>query len=261
MANNNFKIADRIFSSRLILGTGKYSSFEIMKQAHEASGTQMVTVAVRRIDLNAPPGESLLDYIDTKKIALLPNTAACFTAEDAVKTARLARQALDTRWIKLEVIGDEKTLFPDVPATLEAAKTLLQEGFIVLPYITDDPVACKRLEEMGCPAVMPLAAPIGSGLGIRNPYNLRIILEQAKVPIIVDAGVGCASDAAVAMELGCSALLMNTAVAGAKDPVKMAGAMRDAVRAGRACFEAGRIPQKLYANASSPIEGVIGEKL
>ncbi len=229
----------------------------MMKEAHEASGTQMVTVAVRRIDLNAPPGESLLDFIDKKKIALLPNTAGCFTAEDAVKTARLARQALDTHWIKLEVIGDERTLFPDIPATLDAAKILLKEGFVVLPYVTDDPVTCKRLEEMGCPAVMPLAAPIGSGLGIRNPYNLKIILEQAKVPVIVDAGVGCASDAAIAMELGCSALLMNTAVAGAQDPVKMAGAMKLAVEAGRASFEAGRIPKKLYANASSPLEGVI----
>jgi len=256
--SENFKIADRIFSSRLILGTGKYPSLEMMKEAHEASGTQMVTVAVRRIDLKAPPGKSLLDFIDRKKIALLPNTAACFTAQDAVNTARLARQALETNWIKLEVIGDQKTLFPDVPATLEAAQALLDEGFVVLPYITDDPVACKKLEVMGCPAVMPLAAPIGSGLGVRNPYNLRIILEQANVPVIVDAGVGCAGDAAVAMELGCAALLMNTAIAEARDPVKMAGAMRDAVRAGRASYEAGRIPRKLYASASTPLEGVIG---
>lgn len=256
--SSNFKIADRIFSSRLILGTGKYASNEIMQAAHQASGTQLVTVAVRRVNLDAPKGESLLDFIDTDKIALLPNTAGCYTAEDAIKTSRLARQALNTNWIKLEVLGDEKTLFPDVAATLEAAKVLLDEGFVVLPYITDDPVACQRLEELGCPVVMPLAAPIGSGLGIRNPYNLKIILEQAQVPVIVDAGVGCASDAAVAMELGCSAILMNTAVAEAKDPVLMATAMRKAVEAGRESFEAGRIPKKLYANASSPLEGMIG---
>jgi thiazole synthase len=253
-----FKISDKTFSSRLILGTGKYPSHQVMKEAHEISGTEMVTVAIRRIDLNAPKGESLLDFIDRRKIALLPNTAACFTAEDAIKTARLARQALETNWIKLEVIGDEKTLFPDVAATLKAAEVLVKEGFVVLPYIMDDPVACKRLEEIGCAAIMPLAAPIGSGLGIRNPYNLKIILEQAKLPVIVDAGVGCASDAATAMEMGCSALLMNSAVAGAKDPVKMAQAMKLAVEAGRLSFESGRIPKKLYANASSPLEGVIG---
>lgn len=252
------KIADKILHSRLILGTGKYSDFETMQTAHEASGTQMVTVAIRRIDLKAPPTKSIFSFIDKKKIALLPNTAGCYTAEDAIQTARLSRQALETNWIKLEVLGDEKTLFPDVPATLEAAKVLLEEGFVVLPYITDDPVACKRLEELGCPAVMPLAAPIGSGLGVRNPYNLKIILEQAGVPVIVDAGVGCASDAAIAMELGCDGLLMNTAVAEAKDPVKMARAMKAAVEAGRMSFEAGRIPKKLYAHASSPLEGVIG---
>jgi thiazole synthase len=257
--SDNYKIADRIFSSRLILGTGKYSNFEIMKACHEASGTQMVTLAIRRIDLKAPPGENILDFIDTAKIGLLPNTAGCYTAEDAVVTARLARQSLKTPWIKLEVIGDEKTLFPDTAATLEAARILIKEGFIVLPYINDDPVACKRLEEMGCPAVMPLASPIGSGLGIRNPYNLKIILEGARVPVIVDAGVGCASDAAIAMELGCTALLLNTAVAQAQDPVKMAGAMKAAVEAGRLSFEAGRIPRKLYASASSPIEGIIGK--
>lgn len=248
-----FKIADKKFTSRLILGTGKYPSHDIMRQSHEAGGAEMVTVAIRRIDLKAPKGESLLDYIDRKKIALLPNTAACFTAEDAIKTARLARQALETHWIKLEVIGDEKTLFPDTSATLEAARVLVKEGFVVLPYIMDDPVACKRLEEIGCAAVMPLAAPIGSGLGIRNPYNLKIILEQSKIPVIVDAGVGCASDAALAMELGCAALLMNTAIAGATDPVKMAKAMKSAVEAGRLSFEAGRIPKKLYASASSPL--------
>jgi thiazole synthase len=255
--NNTFKIADKTFQSRLILGTGKYPSHAIMKAAHEISGTEMVTVAIRRIDLNAPQGESLLDFIDRKKIALLPNTAACFTAEDAIKTARLARQALETNWIKLEVIGDEKTLFPDVAATIQAAEVLVKEGFVVLPYTMDDPVACKKLEEIGCAAVMPLAAPIGSGLGIRNPYNLKIILEQSKIPVIVDAGVGCASDAAIAMEMGCAALLMNTAIAGAKDPVKMAQAMKLAVEAGLMSFESGRIPKKLYASASSPLEGII----
>jgi len=251
------EIAGKSFGSRLILGTGKYSNHETMRAAHQASGTEMVTVAIRRIDLNAPRGESLLDFIDRDKIALLPNTAACFTAEEAIQTARLARQALETPWIKLEVIGDEKTLFPDVAATIQAAEVLVKEGFIVLPYTMDDPVACKRLEAIGCAAVMPLAAPIGSGLGIRNPYNLQIILEQSKVPVIVDAGVGCASDAAFAMELGCDALLMNTAIAGAKDPVKMAMAMRGATEAGRWSYEAGRIPKKLYASASSPLDGVI----
>lgn len=254
-----FRIADKNFSSRLWLGTGKYPSHETMRSAHQASGTQMVTVAIRRIDLKAPKGESLLDFIDTRNIALLPNTAACFSAEEAIQTARLARQALETAWIKLEVIGDEKTLFPDVAATLEAAKVLVKEGFIVLPYILDDPVACKKLEEIGCAAVMPLAAPIGSGLGIRNPYNLRIILEQAKIPVIVDAGVGCASDAAIAMELGCDAVLLNTAVAAARDPIKMAEAMKSAVLAGRLSFESGRIEKKLYGSASSPLEGVLGK--
>jgi thiazole synthase len=218
----------------------------------------MVTLAIRRIDLKAKGEESILSYIDRQKIALLPNTAACFTAKDAIDTAFLAREALDTPWIKLEVIGDEKTLFPDNEGTLEAAKILVKEGFTVLPYCLDDPIACKKLEDMGCAAVMPLAAPIGSGLGIRNPHNLRIILEQSKIPVIVDAGVGQASDAAIAMELGCSALLMNTAIACAKDPVKMALAMKQAVEAGRLSFEAGRIPKKLYASASSPLEGVIG---
>ena len=255
--NPKLEIAGKAFGSRLILGTGKYPSHEIMRAAHEASGTEMVTVAIRRLDLNAPRGESLLDFIDRAKIALLPNTAACFTAEDAIKTARLARQALETNWIKLEVIGDEKTLFPDVAATLKAAEVLAKEGFVVLPYVMDDPVACLRLQEIGCPAVMPLAAPIGSGLGIRNPHNLRIILEQAKVPVIVDAGVGAASDAAMAMELGCAAILMNTAIASAKDPVKMARAMKAGVEAGRLSFEAGRIPKKLYASASSPMDGTM----
>lgn len=255
---SEFQIAGKKFKSRLILGTGKYPSFQIMKEAHEISETEMVTLAIRRIDLKAKGNESILNFINTQKIALLPNTAACFTAKDAIDTALLAREALDTKWIKLEVIGDEKTLFPDNEGTLEAAKILVKEGFVVLPYCLDDPIVCKKLEEVGCAAVMPLAAPIGSGLGIRNPYNLKIILENAKIPVIVDAGVGQASDAAIAMELGCSALLMNTAIACAKDPIKMALAMKQATEAGRLSYEAGRIPKKLYASASSPLEGIIG---
>lgn len=255
----SFEIAGKKFNSRLFVGTGKYPSFQIMKEAHEASGTEMVTLALRRIDLKAKGSESILSYIDTNKIALLPNTAACFTAKEAIDTAFLAREALDTKWIKLEVIGDEKTLFPDNEGTLEAAKMLVKEGFIVLPYCLDDPILCKKLEDLGCAAVMPLAAPIGSGLGIRNPYNLKIILENAKVPVIVDAGVGQASDAAIAMELGCTAILMNTAIACAKDPVKMALAMKQGIEAGRLSYEAGRIPKKLYGSASSPLEGMVGK--
>jgi thiazole synthase len=212
---------------------------------------------VRRVNITDPNKENLLDYLDTKKYTILPNTAGCYTAEEAVRTCRLAREAGVGNMIKLEVIGDDRTLFPDVPATLEAARLLIKEGFIVLPYITDDPIAAKKLQEMGCAAVMPLAAPIGSGLGIRNPYNIRIILEQARVPVIVDAGVGTASDAAVAMEMGCDAVLMNTAIAGAKDVILMAEAMKLAIEAGRKAFLAGRIPKKLYATASSPIEGVL----
>lgn len=257
-AKMSFEIAGKKFKSRLIVGTGKYPTFQVMKEAHEASGTEMVTLAIRRIDLKAQGEQSILHYIDAQKIALLPNTAACFTAKDAIDTSRLAREALNTNWIKLEVIGDEKTLFPDNEGTLEAAKVLVKEGFVVLPYCLDDPIICRKLEDAGCAAVMPLAAPIGSGLGIRNPHNLRIILENAKVPVIVDAGVGQASDAAIAMELGCSALLMNTAIACAKDPIAMAKAMRLATEAGRLSFEAGRIPKKLYASASSPLEGSIG---
>jgi len=258
MSADGWRIGDMEFKSRLILGTGKYSTFEVMKTAHEIAETEMVTVAVRRVNLNDKSQPSLLDFIDRKKIRLLPNTAGCYNAKDAILTARLAREALGTPLIKLEVIGDERTLMPDVPATLEAAKELIKEGFIVLPYVSDDAVACRRLADMGCPAVMPLAAPIGSGLGIRNPHNLRIILETAKVPVIVDAGVGTASDVAVALELGCTAVLLNTAVALAKDPIAMAEAMKLGVRAGRLSFLAGRIPKKLYASASSPIDGVVG---
>jgi thiazole synthase len=253
-----FTLADRSFQSRLILGTGKYPDFTTMRACHEAAATEMVTLAIRRVDLRAPKGENILEFIDRTKIHVLPNTAGCYTPEDAVLTARLAKELLGTNWIKLEVIGDPDTLFPCVEGTLEAARVLVKEGFVVLPYITDDPVACKRLAEIGCAAVMPLAAPIGSGLGIRNPYNLQIILEQAKVPVIVDAGVGTASDAAIAMEMGVEALLLNTAVAGAKDPVKMATAMKLACEGGRMAWESGRIPKKLYATASSPLAGVIG---
>jgi thiazole synthase len=228
-----------------------------MKAAHDASGTEMVTVAVRRVDLSARGSESLLSFIDTSRIFLLPNTAACYTADDAVRTARLAQEAGLSNWIKLEVIGDEKTLFPDTEALIVATRILVKEGFVVLPYTNDDPIVCRKLEDAGAAAVMPAGAPIGSGLGIQNANNLSIIKEHARVPVIVDAGVGTASDAAVAMELGMDAVLMNTAIAGASDPVLMAGAMRRAVEAGRMAFLAGRIPRRRYASASSPLEGVI----
>ncbi|MEW6319590.1 MAG: thiazole synthase [Acidobacteriota bacterium] len=250
-------IAGRSFRSRLIVGTGKYPSHAVMKAAHEASGAEMVTVAVRRVDITRRT-ESLLDYIDTSKIFLLPNTAACYTAADAIRTAQLAREAGLSHWVKLEVIGDEKTLFPDNEALLEATRALVKDGFVVLPYTNDDPVMCRKLEDAGAAAVMPLGAPIGSGLGIQNPNNIRIIREQARVPVIVDAGVGTASDAAIAMELGADGVLMNTAIAGATDPVAMATAMKLAVEAGRLAWEAGRIPRRLYASASSPLEGVVG---
>jgi thiazole synthase len=249
-------LAGRRFQSRLLIGTGKYKSVEETRKAIELSGAQIVTVALRRVDLT-PGAPSVLDAVDRKQHTLLPNTAGCYTAEEAIRTCRLARELGLADMVKLEVIGDQQTLFPDGPATLEAARVLVKEGFVVLPYCMDDPILAKKLEEVGCAAVMPLAAPIGSGLGIRNPYNIRIILERAKVPIIVDAGVGTASDAAVAMELGCDGVLMNTAVAGAKDPLLMAEAMREAVSAGRKAFRAGRIARKLYANASSPLENLI----
>ena len=250
-------IAGRKFKSRLLIGTGKYATFELMREAIEKSGAEIVTVAVRRINISDRTKESLLDYIDTSKYTLLPNTAGCYTAKGAVRAARLGREAGLSDLVKLEVIGDEKTLFPDNEGLMEAAKVLIKEGFTVLPYTNADPIVCKRLEEMGCAVVMPLAAPIGSGLGIRNPYNIRIIIENANVPVIVDAGVGTASDAAIAMELGVDGVLMNTGIAGAKDPVLMAEAMRAAVEAGRKAFIAGRIPKKLYATASSPLEGAI----
>jgi len=250
-------IAGRKFRSRLLIGTGKYATFDLMREALDKSGAEIVTVAVRRINISDRSKESLLDYIDTDKYTLLPNTAGCYTADDAVRTARLGREAGLSELIKLEVIGDEKTLFPDNEGLIEAAKILIKEGFTVLPYTNDDPIVCKRLEDIGCAVVMPLAAPIGSGLGVRNPYNIRIIIENANVPVIVDAGVGTASDAAVAMELGVDGVLMNTGVAGAKEPVLMAEAMRAAVEAGRKAYLAGRIPRKLYATASSPLEGTI----
>jgi thiazole synthase len=249
-------IAGRRFKSRLLVGTGKYRTLEEGREAIRLSGAEIVTVALRRVDLT--PGQpNVLDTIDRTRQTILPNTAGCYTAEEAIRTCRLARELGIADLVKLEVIGDERTLFPDGPATLEAARVLVKEGFTVLPYCMDDPVLARKLEDVGCAAVMPLAAPIGSGLGIRNPYNLRIILEHAKVPIIVDAGVGTASDAAVAMELGCAGVLMNTAIAGARDPLMMAEAMRDAVVAGRRAFRAGRIPRKLYATASSPLDGLI----
>ena len=245
------------FKSRLWVGTGKYKDFEETRKAIEASGADVVTVAVRRVNIFDMKSENLFDYIDPKKYKILPNTAGCYTVEDALRYARLAREAGISDLIKLEVIGDEKTLFPDTLGLLNATEILAKEGFIVLPYTNDDPVMAKRLVDAGAASVMPLAAPIGSGLGIRNPYNIKIILEQAKVPVIVDAGVGTASDVAVAMELGCDAVLLNTAIAGAKDPIVMAEAMKHAVIAGRLAYKAGRIQKKLYATASSPIEGMI----
>jgi thiazole synthase len=252
------KIGKHTFTSRLFVGTGKYKDFQETRAALEASGAQVVTVAVRRVDLSKAADQSLLEYMREKGFQLLPNTAGCYSAEDAVRTCRLAREAGMTDFVKLEVLGDPQTLFPDVEQTLEAARILVKEGFTVLPYTTDDPITCRKLEDIGCAAVMPLAAPIGSGLGIRNPYNIEIILRQAKVPVIVDAGVGTASDAAIAMELGCHGVLMNTAIAGAKNPVSMARAMKLGVEAGRLAYLSGRIPKKLYATASSPLEGVIG---
>jgi thiazole synthase len=249
-------LGGRQFRSRLIVGTGKYKTFALMREAHEASGAEIVTVAVRRIDLQDRSGESLLDYIDTARRMILPNTAGCYTADDAIRIAHLGREAGLSEWVKLEVIGDERTLFPDTDALLAATKVLVRDGFVVLPYTNDDPIMARKLEEAGAAAVMPLGAPIGSGLGLQNLSNLRIILESASVPVIVDAGVGTASDATVAMELGCDAVLMNTGIAGAEDPVAMARAMRLGVEAGRLAHKAGRIARKLYATASSPLEGI-----
>jgi thiazole synthase len=260
MTDGTLRIGAYEFTSRLIVGTGKYPSLDVMQRAHEASGAQMVTVAIRRIHLDDASGKTLLDYIDRSKLRILPNTAGCTTAKDAVLTAHLAREALGTDLIKLEVIGDLETLYPDTTETIAAARQLVHDGFTVLPYIGDDPIACKKLEDAGCAAVMPLAAPIGSGLGVCNPYSIAIIKERAGIPVIVDAGVGTASDAAIAMEIGVDALLMNTGIAAAGDPVAMASAMRLATEAGRLAFLARRMEKKLYASASSPTTGLIAGK-
>ena len=255
--NDVLRIGEKEFRSRLILGTGKYKTIDLMRKAFEISETEVVTVAVRRVDLSDRSKESILGAIDTEKIMLLPNTAGCYSAEEAIRYARLGREAGLSNFVKLEVIGDEKTLFPDNEELLIATRQLVKEGFIVLPYTNDDPIMCRKLEDAGAAAVMPLGAPIGSGMGIQNVNNIRIILESANVPVIVDAGVGTASDAAIAMELGVDGVLMNTGVAGAEDPVAMAEAMKLAVRAGRLAYEAGRIPRKLYATASSPLIGTL----
>jgi thiazole synthase len=255
----NLQIAGRQFRSRLVVGTGKYRTFQEMQRCHEASGAEMVTVAVRRVNLTDRSKESLLDYIDRSKLFILPNTAGCYTADDAIRTAMLGREVGLSNWVKLEVIGDEKTLFPDNAGLLEATRVLVKEGFVVLPYTNDDIVNARKLIDVGAAAVMPLAAPIGSGLGVQNPANLRIMREMiTEVPLIVDAGVGTASDAAIAMELGADGILMNTAIAAAEDAERMARAMRLAVEAGRLAYEAGRMPKKLYASATSPLVGVVG---
>ena len=257
-ASDTLAIAGKTFRSRLLVGTGKYPSHQVMKECHERSGTHMVTVAVRRIDLKAAKGESLLDYIDRTKITILPNTAACYTVDDAVRTARLGREAGLSHWVKLEVIGDEQTLFPDTAALIEATRILVKEGFVVLPYTNDDLVAARRLIDAGASAIMPLGAPIGSGMGIQNVPAIRILRERiTEVPLIVDAGVGTASDAALAMELGADGVLMNSAIAGSANPGDMAEAMNYAVKAGRLAFTAGRIQRRLYASASSPLDGLI----
>lgn len=253
---DTFQIGRHAFTSRLFIGTGKYPDFATMKAAHAESGAEVVTVALRRVDLNAKGDASIFHWID-KRMTLLPNTAGCYTADDAIRTCHLARELSMGDLVKLEVLGDQKTLYPDVEETLKAARILVKEGFTVLPYITDDVIACRKLEDAGCAAVMPLASPIGSGLGIRNPYSIALIRETVKIPVIVDAGVGTASDVAIAMELGVDGILLNTAIAGARDPVRMARAMKLACEAGRDAFLAGRIPKKLYGSASSPIEGTI----
>jgi thiazole synthase len=256
-SEDTFEVAGRTFRSRLLVGTGKYKDFEETAAAIEASGAEIVTVAVRRVNITDPGQPMLVDFVDPKKYTYLPNTAGCFTADEAVRTLRLAREAGDWDLVKLEVLGDEKTLYPKMIETLEAAEILLKEGFKVMVYCSDDPIMAKRLEDLGCHAIMPLAAPIGSGLGIQNPVTIRLIKEQSTVPVLVDAGVGTASDAAIAMELGCDGVLMNTAIAGAKDPVKMARAMKSGVDAGRLAYLAGRMPRKKYADPSSPLGGLI----
>jgi len=257
MSDDLLTIAGKTYNSRLLVGSGKYVDLTETREATEASGADIITVAIRRTNIGQNPNEeNLLDAVPPEKYTILPNTAGCYTAEDAVRTCRMARELLDGHnLVKLEVLGDKKTLYPDITATLEAAETLVKDGFDIMVYTTDDPIIAKRLEEIGCAAVMPLAAPIGSGLGIQNPYNILTIIENANVPILVDAGVGTASDAAIAMELGCDGILMNTAIAGAKNPVLMASAMKKAVEAGREAFLAGRMPRKRFASASSPIDG------
>ena len=256
-ATDTFDIAGISYNARLLVGTGKYKDFEETKLAIEASGAEIVTVAVRRVNVSNPGEPMLTDYVDPKKYTYLPNTAGCFSADEAIRTLRLAREAGGWDLVKLEVLGDQKTLYPNMPETLIAAKTLIDEGFKVMVYCADDPIQAKILEEMGCVAIMPLAAPIGSGLGVQNPVGIRLIIEQTNVPVLVDAGVGTASDAAVAMELGCDGVLMNTAIAEAKDPIKMARAMKLAVEAGRLAYQAGRMPKKMYADPSSPLAGLI----
>lgn len=256
-ADDQFVIAGKTYRSRLIVGTGKYKDLAENAAAVEAAGAEIVTVAVRRVNVTNPKEPMLVDYIDPKKVMYLPNTAGCYTAEDALRTLRLAREAGGWKLVKLEVLGDQKTLYPDMVETLRAAEVLLKEGFDVMVYCSDDPIMAKRLEDMGCCAIMPLAAPIGSGLGIQNPINIRLIIEQAKVPVLVDAGVGTASDAAIAMELGCDGVLMNTAIAEAKHPIQMARAMKLAVEAGRLAYLAGRMPKRKYADPSSPLAGLI----
>ncbi|MEY4579286.1 MAG: hypothetical protein RL701_3989 [Pseudomonadota bacterium] len=259
--SDELRIGNLTLRSRLIVGTGKYKDLAETRAALEASGADMVTVAVRRLDLKAKGGDTLIAYLKERGYTLLPNTAGCYSADEAVRTCLLARELGMSGLVKVEVLGDPKTLFPDVVQTLEAARILVKEGFTVLPYTNDDPITAKKLEDIGCAAVMPLAAPIGSGLGIRNPYNLEIIRQTIRVPVIVDAGVGTASDAAIAMELGCDGVLMNTAIAGAREPVRMARAMRLGVEAGREAFLAGRIEKRLYATASSPLAGVVGSNV
>lgn len=255
--DDGFEVAGRKFNSRLIIGTGKYKSYAQNAAAAEAAGAEIVTVAVRRVNLTDPSQERLVDYLDPETYTYLPNTAGCFTAEDAIRTLRLAREAGGWSLVKLEVLADQKTLYPDMMETLRAAELLIKEGFEVMVYCSDDPVYARRLEEIGCCAIMPLGAPIGSGLGVQNPVNIRLIVEQARVPVLVDAGVGTASDAAIAMELGCDGVLMNTAIAEAKDPIRMARAMKLAVEAGREAYLAGRMPKKRYADPSSPLAGLI----
>ncbi|MAK57534.1 MAG: thiazole synthase [Pseudomonadota bacterium] len=257
MDDTPLEIAGRKFHSRLIIGTGKYKDYAENAAAAEAAGAEIITVAVRRVNLTDPNKPMLVDFLDQKKYTYLPNTAGCFTGEDAVRTLRLAREAGGWSLVKLEVLGDEKTLYPNMPETLRAAELLLADGFDVMVYCSDDPIMCKQLEDMGCCAIMPLGAPIGSGLGLQNPVNIRLIIEQSNVPVLVDAGVGTASDAAIAMELGCDAVLMNTAIAEAKSPILMAEAMKNAVIAGRQAYLAGRMPKKMYADPSSPLAGLI----